>query len=335
MESESVPKFQAFTFNVIGTINFSSELISSTTLDNLDNFLRFCNPRDGVRDLLMVEAGSDGFASLSIIDNCFTMRDRHDVLITKAIRDADGWTDHCLVLSPDEAPTAAPTKAPRNQITKKLDKMHAPDDNATVETRWCQLRNVIQSTALEFLGHARRQHHDCFDDNDADISNLLAEKNGLHKAYMDLRTDDTQAGYFRCRRLVQQRLREMQDAWMLRKAEEIQGYADRYEMKNFFKAIKAIYGPCTKGTAPLLSSDGTTLLTEKSQILKRWTEHFRSVLNCSSAISDAAIDRLPQVDTNNDLDLPPSLPETIRAVQQISSGKSTGSDAILLEVYKH
>ncbi|VDL89131.1 unnamed protein product [Schistocephalus solidus] len=86
-------------------------------------------------------------------------------------------------------------------------------------------------------------------------------------------------------------------------------------MKNFFKAIKAIYGLCIKGTAPLLSSDGTTLLTEKSLILKRWVEHFRSELNCSSAISDAAIDRLPQLDTNNDLNLPPSLPETIRAVQ--------------------
>ncbi|VDM01080.1 unnamed protein product [Schistocephalus solidus] len=82
----------------------------------------------------------------------------------------------------------------------------------------------------------------------------------------------------------------MQDVWMIRTAEEIKGYAIRNEMKNFLKAIKAIYGPCIKGTAPLLSSDGTTLLTEKSQILKRWAEHVRSVLNCSSAISDAAID---------------------------------------------
>uniref|UniRef100_A0A183THD9 Uncharacterized protein n=1 Tax=Schistocephalus solidus TaxID=70667 RepID=A0A183THD9_SCHSO len=151
-----------------------------------------------------------------------------------------------------------------------LEDLHATDDNATVETRWCQLRNVIQSTAFEVLGCARCQHQDWFDDNDADISNLLAEKNELHKAYVDLRTDATKATIFRCHRLVRQRLREMQDAWMIRKAEEIQGYADRNEMKNFFKAIKAIYGPCIKGTAPLISSDGTTLLTEKSQILKRW-----------------------------------------------------------------
>ncbi|VDL98577.1 unnamed protein product [Schistocephalus solidus] len=53
------------------------------------------------------------------------------------------------------------------------------------------------------------------------------------------------------------------------------------------------------------------------------------------AISDAAIDQLLQVDTKNDLGLPPSLPETIRAVQQISSRKAPGSDAIPPEVYKH
>ncbi|BHF81797.1 hypothetical protein SprV_0802493100 [Sparganum proliferum] len=113
-----------------------------------------------------------------------------------------------------------------------------------------------------------------------------------------------------------------------------QGYADRNEWKNF-SAIKAVYGPPTKSTAPLLSADGDTLLIEKTQILQRWAEHFRDVLNRPSTISDAAIDRLPQVETNMDLDLPPSLQETIRAVQQLSSGKAPRSDVIPAEVYKH
>ncbi|BHF80271.1 hypothetical protein SprV_0702339500 [Sparganum proliferum] len=208
-------------------------------------------------------------------------------------------------------------------------------ENASVENRWCQLRDTIQSTALAVLGRARRQHQDWFDDNDAVISNLLAEKNRLHKAYVDHPTADNKAAFYRSRRHLQQRLREMQDAWTARKAEEIQGCADRNEWKNFFSAIKAVYGPPTKSTAPLLSADGSTLLTEKTQILQRWAEHFRGVLNRPSAISDAAIDRLPQVETNVDLDLPPSLQETIRAVQQLSSGKAPGSDAIPAEVYKH
>ncbi|BHF73242.1 hypothetical protein SprV_0401632000 [Sparganum proliferum] len=222
-----------------------------------------------------------------------------------------------------------------NELAQRLDNLPIAAENASVENRWCQLRDTIQSTALAVLGRARRQHQDWFDDNDAAISNLLAEKNRLHKAYVDHPTPDNRAAFYRSRRHLQQRLREMQDAWTARKAEEIQGYANRNEWKNFFAAIKAVYGPPTKGSAPLLSADGCTLVTEMTQILQLWAEHFRGVLNRPSAISDAAIDRFPQVETNVDLDLPPSLQETIRAVQQLSSGKAPGSDAIPAEVYKH
>ncbi|BHF82779.1 hypothetical protein SprV_0802591800 [Sparganum proliferum] len=171
---------------------------------------------------------------------------------------------------------------------------------------------------------------DWFDDNDAAISNLLAEKNRLHKAYVDHPTADNKAAFYRSRRQLQQRLREMQDAWTARKAEEIEGYPDRNEWKNVFAAIKTVYAPPTKGSAPLLNADGSTLLTEKTEILQRWAEHFRGVLNRPSAISDAAIDRLPQVETNADLDLPPSLQETIRAVQQLSRGKARDRTQSLL-----
>nr|VZI18643.1 unnamed protein product [Spirometra erinaceieuropaei] len=45
--------------------------------------------------------------------------------------------------------------------------------------------------------------------------------------------------------------------------------------------------------------------------------------------------RLPQVETNADLDLLPSLHETIRGVRHLSTGKTSGSDAIPAEIYKH
>ncbi|VDL90990.1 unnamed protein product [Schistocephalus solidus] len=91
-----------------------------------------------------------------------------------------------------------------DEVHQKLEDLLAPDDNATVKTQKCKLRKVIHSTTLEVFGHARRQHQDWFDNNDADISNLLAEKNELQKAYMDLRTDATKAAFFRCRHLVQE-----------------------------------------------------------------------------------------------------------------------------------
>ena len=68
--------------------------------------------------------------------------------------------------------------------------------------------------------------------------------------------------------------------------------------------------------------------------MERWAEHFNSVLNRPSNINEDAIDRLPQIECNVLLDEFPSVMETRKAVQQLSSGKAPGADAIPAEVYK-
>ena len=84
----------------------------------------------------------------------------------------------------------------------------------------------------------------------------------------------------------------------------------------------------------MLSADGSTLLTDKEAILKRWAEHFNSVLNRPSSINEDAIDRLPQIECNVLLDEFPTVMETRKAAQQqlLSSGKAPGVDAIPAEV---
>ncbi|BHF68311.1 hypothetical protein SprV_0301134500 [Sparganum proliferum] len=66
----------------------------------------------------------------------------------------------------------------------------AADVTASVEDRWCQLQDAVQSTALAVPCYARRQHQDWFDNNDAATTNLLAKKNPLHKAYVNRPTKD-------------------------------------------------------------------------------------------------------------------------------------------------
>ena len=61
---------------------------------------------------------------------------------------------------------------------------------------------------------------------------------------------------------------------------------------------------------PPLSADGTSHLTDNEAILKRWAEHFDSVLNRPSSINDDAINRLPQVECNLQLDEFPTVAET-------------------------
>ena len=76
---------------------------------------------------------------------------------------------------------------------------------------------------------------------------------------------------------------------------------------------------------PLLSADGSTLLTDKDAILKRWTEHFNSVLSRPSSVNDNAINRLPQIECNVLLDEFPTVTETRKAIQHLSSGKAPGT----------
>ncbi|BHF69076.1 hypothetical protein SprV_0301211700 [Sparganum proliferum] len=124
--------------------------------------------------------------------------------------------------------------------------MSNSDENASVLTRWCHLRDAVHSTALTVLGRARRQHQDWFDDNVVLISNLPAETNEPHSPYLNSPAYVNKAAYSQYRRFAQQRLREIQDAWTTRQTEEIQRYADRNESESFFAAIKAICGPQPK-----------------------------------------------------------------------------------------
>ena len=107
----------------------------------------------------------------------------------------------------------------------------------------------------------------------------------------------------------------MQDSWLRQKADEIQSSADRKDTKKFFDALKTVYGPKSSGAIPLFSADGTSLLTDKEAILKRWTEHFDGVLNRPSAINDEAINRLPQVECNPQLNELPTVSKIVKAIK--------------------
>ena len=105
-------------------------------------------------------------------------------------------------------------------------------------------------------------------------------------------------------------------------------------MKKFHDALKTIYSPKSSASTPLLSADGSTLLTDKDAILNRWAEHYNSVLNRPSSVTDNAVDRLPQIEYNVLLDEFPTVTETRKAIRHLSSGKAPGTDAIPAEVYK-
>ena len=281
-------------------------------------------------------------------------RDRQDVRVTKAMCGADCWTDHRLIISkmnirilPKRRPQGKP--APKRLNVESLKKQAVSTElkdtlekraqhiqiSDNVEESWESFRNTVYATAQETIGPTKRKNQDWFDENDDEIKMLLEKKHASQRALNNNKSPSNQAAFNNIRGTVQRKLRQMQDTWLQQKAEEIQNYADKKDMKRFYDAIKTVYGPQPASSSPLLSSDGQRLLTEKSQILDRWAEHFNAVLNRPSHINEEAINRLPQIDINLDMDNPPTLHEVEIAINQMSTGKAPGADAIPAEVYKH
>ena len=94
-----------------------------------------------------------------------------------------------------------------------------------------------------------------------------------------------------------------------------------------------MYGPTSSGSAPLLSADGTTLISDKEKFLERWAEHFDTVVNRPSTINEEAIKRLPQVPVDESLADPPTEEEVSKAIKRLSTGKAPGADSIPAEIY--
>nr|VZI37609.1 unnamed protein product [Spirometra erinaceieuropaei] len=109
-------------------------------------------------------------------------RDQLDVLVIQAIAEAVGLAGDLKVGDFQYVRV-------NNELARRLDNLpiaaaDAAAENATVENRWCQLRDTVQLAALAVLGRARGQHQDWFDDDDAAINNPLVEKNRLCIAYV-------------------------------------------------------------------------------------------------------------------------------------------------------
>ena len=103
--------------------------------------------------------------------------------------------------------------------------------------------------------------------------------------------------------------------------------------------------PLKASTTPLLSSNKIPLISDEGK-LQRWHEHFASVVNCCSSVSQLTLEYLPALnppeefliplpgDDNNSLCAPLSEEEIAIALSQTKSGEAPGPDGISVEILK-
>ena len=180
-----------------------------------------------------------------------------------------------------------------------------------------------------------RQHQDWFNDNATDIRSLIHDKNTAHDALLRNPTSHTLRESFSSRRVtVQRKLRRIENNWWAGKAAQIQSYANINDTKNFYEALKGVYGPRRFSLHPVRSTDGV-LLKNKELILKRWAEYLQDLLNKVHTTDPDFLDDLPTLPIIPRLDDPPSFDEVGKAILSLKDNKAAGHDNFPAEVIKH
>ena len=270
-------------------------------------------------------------------------RDIQDVRITRAMRGADCWTDHLLLRSRLSFSIASRHRRQKADIKLKLDiqRLSDPETKETPvtnladhleslpaeedpEVAWANFRNTVYDSAKLTLGYPKRKHQDWFDSNNMEITSLLNQKREAYNSWLSDKGSTAKHDRFKhLRSKVQTELRQMKDKWWEAKAAELQQYADEHNSKKFFAGLKTVYGPSSNAMAPVRAADGT-LLTEKSDIVQRWCDHFSQLLNRPYQIDQQAILDMPQRPALASLDNPPTLEENPESDQAAPDWQSTG-----------
>ena len=135
---------------------------------------------------------------------------------------------------------------------------------------------------------------------------------------------------------IQDLLQKLQKCmWWIALAEQTQLYADTGNTCAFYEALRAVYGPMQQVQAPLRSSHGNSLLTDKESILHRWTEHYENLFGDKRQVQEEAIRKIPQQAVKTELDIPPIQQGVKAAIANLKRYKAPGVDGVPEEVYKN
>ena len=277
-----------------------------------------------------------------------------EVQDTRAMRGADCWTDHRMILSSMNL-RIRPAAPRRNRGNAKNINCAALKDDSqrqlfqeeigtmlrgciengdlTATESWEHVVEQLLASATNILGTVRKEHRDWFKENGPEIKTLLEKKNQAHHACLNNPSSvQLRQRFSELRSTTQSRLRELEDKWWRDLAAEIQGYADTNNMQKFYESTRRMYGPAKRNVVPVRSADGQTLIRDKDGILKRWAEHFNQLLNHHTTSDQHVLNEIPLLPTQEHMDLPPTLLEVREAVEGLKPRKAPGPDMVPSEL---
>lgn len=282
-------------------------------------------------------------------------RDISQVHVTRVMRGADCWTDHRLVITKLQLRLHPPRRTERVKgvslnlqqlVSKETQQRYVSAMNLALSTldvedgdfqaNWNLLSSHVLETGTQILGLKTRRNEDWFDENEEMLSEAIKKHRELLRQQHQGRhhhknTDELKRSGTELRRLT----RQTKDTWWQEKSQHMQWLANTNKLGAFYAELRKLIGSTQRCSVPLKSSDGTQLLKSKEDVLKRWAEHFNTLLNVDRSVDMQHISLIPALPTAVELDHPLSLKEVVTALKEQKNKKATGIDNLPGELLKY
>ena len=212
-----------------------------------------------------------------------------------------------------------------------------------VESIWTSFKDTIAAACNKLPRAPKRQEDDWVTD---EVRNLSKKKKEAWVHLCNNRTPHTIVLYKRLCKLTRVAADKARNSWWSARAEEAERHAAIAESLgcggSLVRELRLAGRSASKASASILHAvDGTVLTSDESK-LRRWAEHFKSVTQCSSQVSEVVLEALPSIQPpsqnspidNEELCSPITEEEISTAIFQMKNGKASGLDGISSEVLK-
>ena len=208
------------------------------------------------------------------------------------------------------------------------------EDDETIDQKWEKTSQVFKKCAEDCIGYKDRVKKKDWITQETwkEIENRRLAKSKVNNSKSDRLRERYQQDYNRIHLSVKKLIRQDKRKYMDILAENAEEAAGKMQQANLYKITRQICGKFNSSSdVPIKDKDGRILTSEKDQE-KRWTEHFKEILNRPPPENEPTIE-----DPETELDIstdPPETDEIITSIKDLKNGKAPGIDNLNAELFK-
>lgn len=207
------------------------------------------------------------------------------------------------------------------------------EDDIEVEELWEKFKNTIIKAAKTICGTAKNnngQKQTAWWNEDIKIQVKLKKQKWQN--YLNNRTTANYGRYKDQREKVKNLVRESkQKSWM--KFGEKLEHNSKENQKLFYKILKNLRNKESTDIITIRNEEGK-ILTEEKQIMTRWKEYFKKLLNPQDTMQEELQGNDEDISKDEEQD-DITKDELIQALKKLKNGKSPGEDKITAEMLKN